>query len=56
MSNNDHQLSVYDGSEHVGYIDVVRDGRFRALDAKVKLIGTFKTQRDAMRSIPAVRA
>ena len=49
-------VAVYDGTDFVGQIDEHRDGRFRALDVNGKLIGTFTTQRDAMRSIPAVRA
>jgi hypothetical protein len=49
-------VAVYDGTNFVGQIDESRDGQFRALDVNGKLVGTFKTQRDAVRSIPAVRS
>jgi hypothetical protein len=48
-------VAVYDGTDFVGQIDENR-GRFRALDVNGKLVGVFKTQRDAVRSIPAVRS
>jgi hypothetical protein len=45
-------LAVYDGTSFAGFLDEDRDGQFRAYDLAGQLVGTFKTQRDAMRSIP----
>jgi hypothetical protein len=45
------RLSVYDGTVFAGLIDQSR-GLFRAYDAAGALVGTFKTQRDAMCAIP----
>jgi hypothetical protein len=45
--------AVYDGAIHVGYVDQRRDGRFRAYDVDGRMIGTYTTQREATRAIPA---
>ncbi len=52
--NSDHQLAVYDGTDHCGFIDEGRNGRFRAYDADGKLVGIYKNQREALRAIPEV--
>lgn len=46
------RLAVYDGVNYVGYVDPGRGGLFRAYDAVSRVIGAFKTRRDAMRAIP----
>jgi hypothetical protein len=48
-------LSVYDGAALAGFI-VERAGEFTAFDADNEHLGTFKTQRDASRAIPAAPA
>jgi hypothetical protein len=48
-------LAVYDGAIFAGALEQCRDGRFRAYDATGALVGIFKSQREAMRSIPVVR-
>jgi hypothetical protein len=49
-------LAVYDGAIFADSIEQRRDGSFRAYGAAGKLVGIYKTQRDATRSIPAVQS
>jgi hypothetical protein len=46
-------LTVTDGHDTVGTI-VERDGRWLAYDVAGKLIGTFRSQAEAMRSVPSL--
>jgi hypothetical protein len=51
MSEPSVRRAVYDGAALAGFI-VERAGEFTAFNADNKLLGTFKTQRDASRAIP----
>jgi hypothetical protein len=44
-------LAVYDGHDFIGTV-VESDGQFRAFDAHNRILGNFKSRRDAMRAIP----
>jgi hypothetical protein len=46
--------AIYDGATHIGYIDQSRNGLFRAYDVTGALVGSFKTQREAVRATPGV--
>jgi hypothetical protein len=46
-------LSVYDGSTHIGYIGAHADGRYDAFDSDGHRLGVFRSQREAVRAIPA---
>jgi hypothetical protein len=45
------ELSVYNGRELLGFIEQVRDGRWRAIDANGdKVVGVFPTMIEASRA------
>jgi hypothetical protein len=44
-------LSISDGHETIGYC-IARDGSFFAFDVNFVLLGEFRSQREAVRSIP----
>jgi hypothetical protein len=47
-------VAVYDGTDLAGFIVERTGGRFVAYGVDHQVIGTFASQRDAMRAIPAV--
>jgi hypothetical protein len=50
--NSPNSLAVYDGQQRLGTI-IKQDGEFFAFDGDGRCVGTFDTQIEAVRKIPA---
>jgi hypothetical protein len=47
------RLAVFDGQHCAGFVEQI-GGRWRATTTDGEIIGTFATQRDAVRALPAI--
>jgi hypothetical protein len=47
------RLAVNDGQVCVGHVEMI-DGHWHATDVAGKIVGTFTTQKDAVRALPAL--